>query len=250
MNTEMPNKEIFKHQVALITGATRGIGRAIAEQLARGGANLILTARNAKSLEETAEQLKSSYACEAQTIPAEFQSLHDLESLTRTIKKTHKSLDILINNAGITFSGTVQNTPTEAWDQCLAVNARAPFILCRELLPLLRRSSQGRIVNISSVVGIKGYAQQSAYSASKHALRGFSIALAEELAPEGIRVHVICPGAVATDMVAEVRPDIPKAALIQPEEIAKSVIFLLTQHENAIIDEIRIRRAASNPWFC
>lgn len=250
MNIEIPKTQILKHRIALITGATRGIGRAIAEQLAHHGADLILTARNARALEQTAQQLKDSYACQVQTIPAEFQSLHDLETLTQTIKKTHKSLDILINNAGMTFSGTVENTPTEAWDQCLAVNARAPFILCRELLPLLRQSSQGRIVNISSVVGIKGYAQQCAYSASKHALRGFSIALAEELAPEGIRVHVICPGAVATDMVAEVRPDIPTDALIKPEEIARSIIFLLTQQENGIIDEIRIRRAASSPWFC
>ena len=105
------------------------------------------------------------------------------------------------------------------------------------------------MINIASVVGIKGYAQQTAYSASKHALRGMSMALAQEVHAQGIRVHVICPGAVATDMVAQVRPDIAAEELIQPEEIADTVLFLLTREGKGVLDEIRMRRSASDPWF-
>jgi 3-oxoacyl-[acyl-carrier protein] reductase len=98
-------------------------------------------------------------------------------------------------------------------------------------------------------VGVKGYACQTAYTASKHALRGMSIALAEELKSENIRVHVICPGGVATDMVNEVRPDIKPDELIAPDEIAELVLYLVTHRGNAVVDEIHVRRASAGPWF-
>ena len=131
----------------------------------------------------------------------------------------------------------------------MTVNVRGPFLLCRQLLGLLKQSKAGRIVNISSVVGIKGYALQCAYTASKHALRGLSIALAEELKETHVRVHVLCPGGVDTDMVSRVRPDIPKEDLIDPEEIAELVLYLCTHQGNAVVDELRIRRRTSGPWF-
>jgi NAD(P)-dependent dehydrogenase (short-subunit alcohol dehydrogenase family) len=158
-------------------------------------------------------------------------------------------LDILVNNAGTTHSAPFEQTRAEDLDRCWAVNARAPFILCREALPLLRQSPAGRIVNISSVVGVKGYPLQSAYTASKHALRGMSMSLAEELRGTNIRVHVICPGAVATGMVGNVRPDIKQADLIAPDEIAELVLYLVTHQGNAVVDELHIRRAAAAPWF-
>lgn len=172
-----------------------------------------------------------------------------IETLIRRIRNDHDKLDILINNAAVTFSGAIENTATEVWDQCMGVNVRAPFILCRDCLPLLRRGRCPCVINIASVVGVKGYAQQTAYSASKHALRGMSIALAQEFHAQGICVHVICPGAVATDIMAQVRPDIPTEDLIHPQEIADTVLFLLTREGNGVIDEIRIRRTASGPWF-
>ncbi|MHC4111793.1 MAG: SDR family oxidoreductase, partial [Planctomycetota bacterium] len=104
-------------------------------------------------------------------------------------------------------------------------------------------------INIASVVGVKGYPLQSAYTASKHALRGMTISLAEELRDSNVRVHLLCPGGVDTELVQNVRPDIKKQDLMQPEEIAELVLYLLTHKGNAVIDELHIRRAASTPWF-
>ena len=129
------------------------------------------------------------------------------------------------------------------------VNARAPFILCREALALLRKSPAGYIINIASVVGVKGYPFQSAYTSSKHALRGMTISLSEELRDSNIRVHLLCPGGVDTGMVARVRPDIARDELIRPEEIAELVLYLVTHEGNAVVDELHIRRATSTPWF-
>jgi NAD(P)-dependent dehydrogenase (short-subunit alcohol dehydrogenase family) len=143
----------------------------------------------------------------------------------------------------------LEQTSTQDWDGLFAVNTRAPFILCREALPLLRKAPKAYIINIASVVGVKCYALQSAYTASKHALRGMTKSLAEELRGTNVRVHSICPGGIDTDMIGTIRPDIKKEDLMQPEEIAELVLYLVTHKGNAVIDELHIRRAASAPWF-
>jgi len=178
--------------------------------------------------------------------------LTDEASIKRLVQATSERcgrLDILVNNAGITHSAPLEQTATEDLDRCWTINARAPFILCREALGLLKQANRGTIVNISSVVGVKGYPLQSAYTASKHALRGMSISLAEELRGSSVRVHVICPGGVDTEMVSRVRPDINKDELIGPGEIAELVVYLVTHQGNGIMDELHIRRATSAPWF-
>ena len=130
----------------------------------------------------------------------------------------------------------------------MAVNARAPFLFCREAIPYLRKSDIPTIINISSVVGVKGYVNQGAYTASKHALMGMTKVLAQELHKDGIRVHVISPGGVATDMVTKTRPDLDISELVTPDEIADIVIFLLINRGNAVIDEINVRRHSNSPW--
>lgn len=235
-------------KMVLITGAGRGIGRAIAESLAAEGAELILTARTELQLQETAEKLKP-YGITTHVLPCDLSQESSISQLTEAVKMRFGRLDILINNAGITHSGLLKETDTAVYDRCMAVNARAPFILCRDLMGLLETAPQGYIINISSVVGVKGYAHQTAYTASKHALRGMSIALAEELRATNIRVHVICPGGVETPMVTEVRPDIPPDELIGPHEIAELVLYLVTHQGNAVMDELHLRRKTSSPWF-
>jgi 3-oxoacyl-[acyl-carrier protein] reductase len=131
----------------------------------------------------------------------------------------------------------------------MSINARAPFILCREAMPLLKMAEMAYIINIASVVGVKGYPLQSTYTASKHALRGMTISLSEELNGSNIRVHLLCPGGVDTELIHKVRPDIKKQDLMQPEEIAELVLYLVTHKGNAVIDELHIRRASSIPWF-
>jgi len=235
-------------KVAIVTGASRGIGRAISIALARENATVVLAARSIQQLQETAGQVTQAGGT-AHIIHIELTDEQSIRNLVQVTSDKLGRLDILVNNAGVTHSAPLEQTSTEDWQRCISINARAPFILCREALPLLKKSPAAHIINISSVVGIKGYPQQSAYTASKHAVRGMTMSLAEELRGTNIRVHLLCPGGVDTDMVDRVRPDIAKDDLIKPEEIAELVLYLVTHKGNAVIDELRIRRAASSPWF-
>ena len=235
-------------KVAIVTGGSRGIGRAISLALAGQGAAVVIAARSADTLAEAANLVRQAGG-RAEPVVTELADEQSIRNLVRVTQDRFGRLDILINNAGITHSARLEETRTEDLDRCWAINARAPYILCREALPLLRQSDAGTIVNISSVVGVKGYPLQSAYTASKHALRGMSMSLAEELRGTNIRVHVICPGAVDTGMVGGVRPDIKKDELIGPDEIAELVLYLVTHRGNAVVDELHIRRAAAAPWF-
>ncbi|MFH0964142.1 MAG: SDR family oxidoreductase [Planctomycetota bacterium] len=232
----------------MVTGASRGIGRAISVALARAGADLTLVARSREALEAVRREIEG-LGVRALSISAD---LADPAAPGRVISETvraFRQLDILINNAGAVAAGSIAETSAETFDSLIAVNARAPFLLCREALAHLAKSPAASIINISSVVGHKGYPNQSAYAASKHALMGFTKVLAAELHPLGIRVHAISPGGVATSLIEQVRPDLDPRELIRPEEIADLVIFLLTHRGNAMIDEVRVRRASSEPSF-
>jgi len=237
-------------KVAIVTGASRGIGRAVCLALGKEGATIILTARSEQKLKEVAEQVER-IGGRAEIVAAELADEGAVKGIIKTAGEKFGCLDILVNNAGVTHSAGFEQSSTEDWDRCMRVNARAPFILCREALPLLRKAEAGYIINIASVVGVKGYPLQSVYTASKHALRGMTMSLSEELSREGshIRVHIICPGGVDTDMVQRVRPDIKKDELIRPDEIAELVVYLVTHSGNAVIDELHIRRVSSSPWF-
>jgi len=235
-------------KVAIVTGASRGIGRAISVALAQEAATIVLAARSIQDLQETAKHVTKAGGV-AHIIHVELTEEDSIRNLVKVTGEKLGRLDIMINNAGVTHSATLEQTSTEDWQQCISINARAPFILCRESLPLLKKSESAHIVNIASVVGVKGYPLQSAYTASKHALRGMTMSLAEELKGSNIRVHLLCPGGVDTDMVDNVRPDIAKDELIKPEEIAELVLYLVTHKGNAVLDELRIRRATSSPWF-
>lgn len=235
-------------RVAIVTGASRGIGRAISIALAQEVATVVLAARSVAKLSETADKVTEAGG-KAHVVATELTDEQSIKSLVKETSREFGRLDILVNNAGITHLATLEETATEDWERCMWVNARAPFILCREALGLLRKSPAAYIINIASVVGVKGYPLQSAYTSSKHALRGMTISLSDELRNSNIRVHLLCPGGVDTDMVGRVRPDIRKDELMKPEEIAELVLYLVTHKGNAVIDELHIRRATSAPWF-
>ncbi|HUW19610.1 MAG TPA: SDR family oxidoreductase [Sedimentisphaerales bacterium] len=235
-------------KVAIVTGASRGIGRAICIAFAREGAGVVLAARTMAGLNETAEKVTAAGG-KAEIAVTDLAIEESIRNLVKVTKARFNRLDILVNNAGVTHSAQLERTSTVDWDRCFAINAKAPFLLCREALPLLRRSEAAYIINIASIVGVKCYPLQSAYTASKHALRGMTMSLAEELNRSNIRVHLVCPGGVDTDLVRQVRPDIEKDKLMQPEEIAELVLYLVTHKGNAVIDELHVRRAASVPWF-
>ena len=228
-----------------ITGASRGIGLAIARKLSKEGAVLCLGASSFESFNEVRREFNADRT---------FFVEGDLLNKNTPLKMINDAagfmggIDVVINNAGMAFAKSVEETTVDEWDRVMKLNARAPFLICRESLKYLRDSDCASIINISSVVGIKGYENQAAYSASKHALMGFTSAMAKEYQKYDIRVHTIAPGGVATEMVLGTRPDLDASVLIEPEEIADIVWFLLTRRGNAVIEEINIRRNANTPF--
>lgn len=243
----MLSTEILVKHVAIVTGASRGIGRRIALVLGRAGCRVVLAARSAENLKcvcDAIEAAGGTAVCQACDVSVEA----DLKRLVATAIEHFGRLDILVNNAGVGRYGRMEDSTTADWDAMMAVNARGPYILCREAVPHLRVQNIAFIVNVGSVVSVKGYAEQALYTASKHALQGMTKSLAREVQDDNIRVHAICPGGVDTDLVAQARPDLDRSILMQPDDIADIVLFLVTRRGNAVIDQVNVRRATSTPW--
>jgi len=231
----------------IVTGASKGIGKAISLSLAKAGHRLLLVGRNENDLKLLSDECLQ-FGGECLTVTIDLARPESAGIVVSNCIEQFAGLDVLINNAGVANPFSVENTPIEQWDLMMAVNARAPFLLCKKAIPYLKQSQQPSIINISSVVGRKGYVNQSAYTASKHALTGFTKALAKELHPLGIRVHLISPGGVATEMLIKTRPDLAGSGLIQPEEIAEIIEFLINMRGNLMIDEINLRRFGITPF--
>lgn len=227
---------------ALVTGASRGIGKAIALELASLGCSLALVGRSREALEKVSSEVLAAGAPKAVPLAADLADVANCPKIVEESARALGGLDILVNCAGLSLAGSFMEASPEQWDKVFAVNARAPFFICQAAVPELRRSERPIVINIASVVGFKGYANQSVYSSSKHALTGFTKVFAKEVQPYGIRVHLISPGGVATEMVKEMRPDIKADELIQPEEIAEIVRFLVTRKGKGTIDQFYIRR--------
>ena len=233
---------MLRGKTALVTGGGGGIGREIAAQLKAAGANVAICGRNVEKLEAAAHAIGG-----ALTLPGDLLDDTYVQSCVDRTVETFGGLDILINNAGVALSKPFGETTIEDFDRVMATNVRAPFILIRSALPHLRKA-RGRVINIASVVAHKGYPLQSAYAASKHALLGLSKSLANELYEDGVRVHVISPGGVYTDMAKVARPDLSPDGLISAAEVADAVMFLLSLDKNAVIDEICLHRQGKAPF--
>ena len=226
---------------ALITGASRGIGEAISLKMAEIGYTLILTGRDLSRLESVRDAC-AAYGAEVEVFSAD---LSNEQEITALFEKAG-FIDLLINNAGFGIFDAIEDIKLKDWQAIQKVNVEGTFLCLREAMKSMKASGGGRIINISSVVGVKGYANQAAYGASKHALLGLTKTAIEEGRDHNILVHAICPGGVATEMLKEARPDLTDfSAMIQPKDVADTVAYLCGLPTHITIDCIHLRRAAS-----
>jgi NAD(P)-dependent dehydrogenase (short-subunit alcohol dehydrogenase family) len=226
-------------QVAVVTGAGRGIGAAIAGTLSRLGAIAVLCGRTRAALDATAKVIASAGG-RAEVIPCDVSDLRSVETAGRQVQTNFGRVDILINNAGIGgFGGPLHQLPPDAWDQILNTNLRGVYYMIRALAPMMMVARAGHIVNISSLAGKNALPNGAAYAASKWGLNGLTYSVAEELRGHNIRVSVICPGSVNTELSPHVGKD--PAKMLQPEDVAHAVEMLVTQAPQSFVSEILLR---------
>jgi 3-oxoacyl-[acyl-carrier protein] reductase len=246
--TDEPSRRIqvdLTGQTAIVTGASRGIGNAIALVLGKAGAQVACVARNLEKLQETVDQIQQAggtaavYQCDVTDSPAVTQVIED-------VIENWGQLDILVNNAGITRDTLIPRMSDEDWDDVLAANLRSAFLFTRTAsMPMMRKRS-GRIINISSVSGIMGNPGQANYSASKAGIIGMTRTVARELASRKVTVNAICPGFIATEMTdalgpvvqEEVKKRVPAKRLGQSIEIADAVLYLTSQSAAYITGQV------------
>jgi 3-oxoacyl-[acyl-carrier protein] reductase len=229
--------EELKGQVAVVTGAARGIGEAISKQLASMGATIILVARDKAQLDKVRQQIEAAGGT-AHTFSLDLLDEPSIANLAKTIKNQHGRCDILVNNAGIGLLGPlVEMTPSD-WDTLMGTNLRGPYLMIRALAPLMIAAKSGHIINISSLAGKNPLPNGAAYSASKWGLNGLTYSVAEELRPYNIRVSVIAPGSVNTSFGSS-KQDNPRK--IQPDDVARVVAMLVTQAPQSFVSEVLLR---------
>jgi len=235
----------FSERVSIVTGASQGIGEAIARELSREGAEVVLVDVQKEKLEEVARNIKASNG-KASVYCADVTRMGKISEVVEAIIQNHQKIDHLVNNAGITRDNLLMRMKEEEWDAVLTVNLKGVFNFSRAVIRNMIQNRYGRIVNISSVVGLMGNAGQTNYSASKAGVIGFTKSLAREVASRGITVNAVAPGYIATSMTENL-PDsakkifvdiIPLKRLGTPEEVAHVVKFLLSDEAAYITGQV------------
>ena len=234
--------KVLAGQVAVITGAARGIGRAVAERLGQLGAHAVLIARDRAKLDDVLTNIEKAGGS-ATAYPADLRDASSIDQLASEIAERWGRCDILVNNAGVgRFHKPLHEMTIEDWDQTFDTNLRAVFLMIRAVAPGMIEAKAGHIINISSLGGRNPLPNGAAYSASKAGLNGLSYSVAEELRPFGIRVSVIAPGSVNTGFGGSDGTDAAKAARkIQPEDVAHVVEMLVRQAPQSFVSEVLLR---------
>ncbi|MDE0190217.1 MAG: SDR family NAD(P)-dependent oxidoreductase [Gammaproteobacteria bacterium] len=224
----------LKDKVAIVTGAGRGIGKAIAEAFAQEGASVVCSARSVDEINAVAESIGGL------AIPCDVADEAAIRNLIDATVDAYGPIDILVNNAGAVARLPVHELPAEDWDHVMNVNLRGLFLCTKYALPSMLGQGSGCIINISSGAGVVGPRNRSAYAASKHGVMGFTKTLVAEYLYQGIRSHVILPDATVSRMRSEGFPNEDPDSLIQAEDIADAAVFLATQPATAHTMEIRV----------
>ncbi|HVJ47927.1 3-oxoacyl-[acyl-carrier-protein] reductase [Desulfitobacterium sp.] len=236
----------LKKSVAVVTGAGRGIGRAIALELARAGAQVVVNYAGHPDQAEKTVAMIQDLGGEAIAVQADVSQAMDVERLIKMAVDTYGKVDILVNNAGITRDNLLLRMKEADWDAVLDTNLKGVFLCSKAVSKGMMKQRSGVIVNISSVVGVSGNAGQANYAAAKAGIIGFSKSMAKELAPRGIRVNVVAPGYISTNMTEslpeevkqQIQQGIPLGRVGNPEEIAQTVLFLASPASSYITGQV------------
>lgn len=229
----------LSNQVALVTGASRGIGAAITKKLAFLGATVVACARTRSSLETMANAIGRSGG-QVRAEQCDVRDLGSVQTLADSIEKSFGRLDILVNNAGVgSFSAPLHQMTPDEWEKVLNTNLRGVFYCIRAFAPMMMSARTGHIVNISSLAGKNALPNGAAYAASKWGLNGLTYSVAEELRPHNIRVSVVCPGSVNTELSPHTGKDVSK--MLQPDDVAHVVAMLVTQAAQSFASEVLLR---------
>lgn len=229
---------MLKNKIAVITGGTKGIGRAIAEKLLKEGATVFVCARDKSNLKSALEELSALGRIEGEICDVRSES--QVRIMINECVRLFGGVDILVNNAGVGVFKTVEDTTPDDFEWVLQTNLFGTFYACHHTIPLMRERGGGHIINISSLAGQNAHPKMSAYNASKFAVNGFTEAMMQEVRQDNIKVSLICPGSVNTEFAdGEVSKE--NAWQIQPEDIAEVVAELLNQKSNVLSSKVEIR---------
>jgi 3-oxoacyl-[acyl-carrier protein] reductase len=234
----MSAQDALAGKVALVTGASRGIGFAIALRLGRMGARVAICGRDHAKLDPSASVLRSE-GIKTLAVPADVARADQISSLVQKTQQELGPIDILVNNAGTGVFGPFHEFSEADWDRVLDTNLKSVFLVSRAVAPEMIRRQTGHIINISSLAGKNTFANGAIYCASKWGLMGLSGSMAEDLRAYGVRVSAICPGSVATEFPGQGGKNPSK--ILQPEDVAHAVAALVTQAAGSFISEVHIR---------
>jgi 3-oxoacyl-[acyl-carrier protein] reductase len=234
----MTDKSPLAGKVALVTGASRGIGFAIARTLFRLGAKISFCARDVKMLERAASDLQRDGATTL-AVPADVTRASDIATLVAKTEQSLGPIEILVNNAGIGYFASTHQADESTWDTVLDTNLKSVFLASKAVAPGMIERRSGHIINIASLAGKNAFAGGGIYCASKWGLLGLTECMAEDLRPYGIRVSAVCPGTVATEFSPHMGKDPSK--MLQPEDIAHVVEMIVTQAPQSFISEVLLR---------